>query len=184
MQRLTLAAAALVALCAFSPSDDEMRVVNAVVDYHADEARQFWAEVQRKNSETMRGPGVRPTRLAVNLLTIAPAASDAVRDKRVYRAYAAARAGERLAWLASRRDLLIVPKEWTPRSDPERFYAKYPKAQGLLALSLPAVSGGEALIYAEFKMVYSEQGRVFYLRKRGGRWVIERVVELFMMPGC
>lgn len=161
-----------------------MRVVNAVVDFHVEEARQFWADVHRMNGETMRGPGARPKRLAVNLWSIAPAGFETMRDKSVYRAYASGRSGERLAWLASRRDLLIVPKQWTPRSDPERFYAKYPDARGLLALSLPAVHGEEALIYAELKMVYSEQGRLFHLRRKGGRWRIDRVSEIFMVPGC
>jgi hypothetical protein len=166
VHRVALAALALALFTAFSPSDGEMRVVNAVVDYHVEEAREFWEEVHRNDSETMRGRGVRPRRLAVNLLTIGK------------------RRGERLAWLAARRDLLVVSKEWTVQSDPERFYARYPDARGLLALGLPAVTGAEAVVYAELKMVYSEQGRRFHLRKKGGRWRIERVVEVFMVPGC
>ena len=166
MHRIALAALALVMFAGFSPSDDEMRVVNAVVDYHVEEAREFWAEVQRHDSETMRGRGVRPAKLAVNLWTIGK------------------RPAERLEWLAARRDLLVVAKEWTVQSDPERFYARYPDARGLLALALPTVTGDEAVVYAELKMVFSEQGRRFYLRKRGGRWRIGRVEEVYVVPGC
>ena len=198
---LAIVLCAIPAGSSFRATDDEMRVVNVVVDAYVEEARDFWDLVQRKNTETLRGKDAHPTLLAMSLTAIAPLPAMGVRHdyaflpeekafnamrtggkSAVYAHYAKMRPGPVLEWLRRRRDLLIVREPLVV--DPEKFYARHPKARGLLHLSTPAVVGDEALVYAHLWMVYSEEGRVFYLRKERGRWRIAWQLTLYDVPGC
>lgn len=176
-------------------SDDEMRVVNAIVEHYDAEAIRFWADVRRRpGTETMRGAAddLKVSRLAVALTTIQPVPVTREDMQNIIRsvpsalraAYGRRQGKVTLAWLQSRRDLLLVPPPWGVHVDPEAFYAKFPSARGFLRLSIPAVRGDEALIYAQLMMVYSEVGQVHYLRKVGGRWQEQWGLTVVDVPGC
>ena len=188
------ALAALLLVAALSPSD-------AVVDHYLSEANDFWSGVQRHHLDTMRDKA-HPTHLAMTTATIAPelkrglvygeevvpreaALFNAMRRKKtpLFRAYAALRKGGRLSALRTRHELLFVPPKWA-NSEPEKFYAKYPDAEGLLSLSAPVVIGDEAFVYARLMMVYSVSGELFYLRRQHGRWKIVWKLQLSSYPGC
>jgi hypothetical protein len=171
---------ALCLLFAWNARADQ--ILDVVVDRYVAEAREFWNGL-KPESTTMRGKvkELRVTRLALLNRTIAPRAHADVR-KRVGRAlYAAYLRAERGTPLESRSDLLMVADRG---DDPEAFYERHPRAQGLLRVSAPAVSGDEALVYAQLMMVYREEGRVLHLRKENGRWRVVWSLVVYDTPGC
>lgn len=199
----------LLAPAAFGATDAELRVSNAVIDWHVEHARDFWEKEVGPASETMAGTGRRMGRLVALDSTITPRvrhgylheqrppADDArierVASTRLFKQFGDLRGGQPVEALRRRRDLLVVPgsrlpgfKRTVEDVDPERFYEKYRRARGLLLLSAPAVSedGDEAVIYAELMMVFSQTGRLFHLKKINGRWVIDWSVEMLSVPGC
>lgn len=199
----------LLAPAALGETDAELRVSNAVIDWHIEHARDFWENEVGPTSQTMAGTGRHMGRLVALETAVAPRTrhgylheepppADEARLARVastalFRQYARLRGGEPIEALRRRRDLLVVPGSRVPgfkRSvedvDPERFYGQYRRARGLLLLSAPAVSadGDEALVYGELMMVFSQTGRLFHLKKRGGRWVVDWSVEMLSVPGC
>ena len=199
----------LLAPAAFGATDAELRVANAVIDWHVEHARDFWENEVGPNSQTMAGTGRHTGRLVALEITVAPRvrnsylheqrrpADDArlarLESTPLFRQYAHFRGGDPIEALRLRRDLLVVPgsripgfKQTIEDLDPERFYQQYRRARGLLLLSAPAVSadGDEALMYGELLMVFSQTGRLFHLKKHAGRWVVEWSVEMLSVPGC
>jgi hypothetical protein len=198
----------LLAPVAFGATDAELRIANAVIDWHVEQANEFWEEVGPA-TQTMAGIGRHTGRLVVLDTTIVPRvrhgylheerppADDArlehLESRPLFRQYAQLRGGEAIESLRHRRDLLVVPGSRVPGFrrtvedvDPERFYERYPRARGLLLLSAAAVSanGDEALVYGELMMVFSQSGRLFHLKKRAGKWVVTWSVEMLSVPGC
>lgn len=183
------------------PADDEARVVNAIVDRYAAEARAFWQQAAERDSNTMRGRAstLHVTRLAVARTTIAPRTVAELREDSpasakqfetlrrrgtpLYHAYAALAHGRPLPGLARRTDLELVDGA-SAAGGAEQFYARHPGAQGLLRLSAPAIAGDEALVYAQLLLVYGEEGVVHHLRKVKGRWQIDWQATLYDAPGC
>lgn len=199
----------LLAPAAFGATDAELRVANAVIDWHVELARDFWENEVGPNTQTMAGTGRHTGRLVAVETTIGPRvrhgylheqrlpADDArlarLESTPLFRQYAQLRGGDPIEALRLRRDLLVVPgaripgfKQTLEDVDPERFYERYRRARGLLLLSAPALSadGDEALIYGELMMVFGQAGRLFHLKKHAGRWVVEWSVEMLSIPGC
>jgi len=199
----------LLAPAALGATDAELRVANAVIDWHVEHADDFWENEVGPTSQTMAGIGRHTGRLVALETTIAPRvrhgylheerppAEDArlahLQSQPLFRQYAQLRSGDPVEALRLRRDLLVVPGPRVPgfkRSvedvDPERFYERYPRARGLLLLSAAAVSsdGGEALVYGELMMVFSQTGRLFHLKRSAGKWVVVWSVEMLSVPGC
>jgi len=208
VRRLTLLLL-LVARSAAGATDAELRVTNAVIDWHIAHAAAFWENEVRPTSETMAGSGRHSGRLVALDTTIAPRVrhgylheelppAEVARLERLvstplFRHYAQLRGGEPIEALRARRDVLVVPAARLPGFrrtlddvDPERFYQRYRRARGLLLLSAPALSanGNEALVYGELMMVFSQTGRLFHLKKRAGRWTVDWTIEMLSMPGC
>lgn len=190
-------------------TDAELRVANAVIDWHVEHARNFWENEVRPDSQTMAGTGRHTGRLVALETTIVPrvrhgylheqrppgddARLERIESTPLFRQYAQLRGGDAIEALHRRRDILVVPgsrlpgfKRTVEDVDPERFYERYRRARGLLLLSAPAVSadGGDALVYGELMMVFSQTGRLFHLKKRAGRWVVNWSVEMLSVPGC
>lgn len=199
----------LFAPAARGATDAELRVMNAVIDWHVAHAGDFWENEVDPDSETLAGSGRRTGRLVALETTIAPRlrhgylheqrspADDArlehLEAMPLFRQYARLRGGEPVEALRSRRDLLVVPGSRVPGFkrtvedvDPERFYERYRRARGLLLLSAVALSadGDEALVYGELMMVFSQTGRLFHLKKRAGKWVVVWSVDMLSVPGC
>ncbi|MDQ3281153.1 MAG: hypothetical protein M3Q69_07050 [Acidobacteriota bacterium] len=80
----------------------------------------------------------------------------------LYLAYARLRSGRTFGWLRDRGDL------WITSDRPE------------LALSAPAIAGGEALVYGQS----CGEGRLFHLRKFGDQWEITWSAVLTTTPDC
>jgi hypothetical protein len=199
----------LLAPHALGATDAELRVLNVVIDWHVEHARDFWENEVQPDSKTMAGTGRHTGRLVAFDTTIVPRTAhgylheqrsppDATRIAQLartplFRQYARLRGGEPIEALQQRRDLLVVSAARIPGFrksvedvDPERFYERYPRARGLLLLSAPAVSadGDEAIVYAELLMVFGQTGRLFHLHKRAGRWTVDWSVEMLSVPGC
>jgi hypothetical protein len=199
----------LLAPVALGATDAELRVVNAVIDWHVEHARDFWENEVGPTTQTMAGTGRHTGRLVALETTIAPrvvqgylheqrppaeeAMVERLESKPLFRQYAKLPGGEPIEALRRRRDLLVVSGSRLPGFkgtvedvDPERFYERYPRARGLLLLSAAAVSsdGDEALVYGELMMIFSQTGRLFHLKKRAGEWVVVSSVEMLSVPGC
>lgn len=199
----------LLAPAAHGATDAELRVLNIVIDWHVEHARDFWENQVRPGDRTMAGTGRHPGRLVAIETTIAPrpvqgylheepSAEDVskierIRPTRLFRQYAALSSGDRIEALTHRRDLLVVSGSRVPGFkrtvedvDPERFYERYSRARGLLLLAAPAISedGDEALVYGELMMIFTQTGRLFHLKKQRDRWIIDWTVELLLIPGC
>lgn len=193
----------------FGATDAELRVMNAVLDWHIEHAREFWEHDVGRDGVTMAGTGMHTGRLVALDSTIAPrtrhgylheqrppaetAALARLETTPLFRRYARLRGGDPVEALQRRRDLLVVPASRVPGFqrtiddvDPERFYQRYRRARGLLLVSAPAISadGDEALVYGELMMVFGRTGRLFHLKKRAGRWVVGASFEMLSVPGC
>ena len=157
-------------------------ILDVVVDRYVGEARAFWAGL-KPESTTMRGKvkDLRVTGLALLDRTIAPRAHADVRKRAGRVWYDAYLRSERGTPIEARADLLMVSGEWT---DPQPFYERHPRAQGLLRVSAPAFSGDEALVYAQLLMIYREEGRVLHLRREKGRWRVVWSLVVYDSPGC
>ena len=207
--RRFLLLALLLAPSALAETDAELGVMHAVIDWHVEHARHFWENEVGPDRVTMIGKGDHSKRLVALDSTIPAQFFDGyardmrppdeierlrrIRKSPLFRTYDKLSAGTPIEALRQRRDLLVLPKARIPGFrkaiadvDPEKFYERYRAARGLLTLSAPAVSasGDEALVYSELMMVFSQTGRLFYLKKRAGHWTIEWSIELYSMPGC
>jgi hypothetical protein len=198
-----------VAPVVLAETDAELRVHNAIVDWHVAFAHDFWENEVSPTSQTMLGTGRQTGRLVALETTIGPrvrhgylheqrppvdeARLERLRSTPLFRQFAALRAGDPIGALRHRRDVLVVPgsrvpgfKQTVEDVDPERFYASYRHARGLLLFSAVALSeeGDEALVYGELMMVYGRTGRLFHLKKRAAGWTVDWFVEMLSVPGC
>src|SRR5687767_13517582 len=115
---------------ALGATDAELRVVNVVIDWHVEHARDFWENEVGPTSQTMAGTGRHTGRLVAVETTISPRvrhgylheqrppADDArlehLESTSLFRRYTQLRGGDSIEALRRRRDLFVVPGSRIP----------------------------------------------------------------------